>query len=195
MDCFVVNKTLLLIGVLSCLLLSTTTAVPSSRPVRTLLAAVISPEINQFCIGTENPTLCAETIAPFATIPFDPVKALEAEIKATLQEATRIAGIISKQLVDPATAKNAKDALSICKSQYGDMLDSIKETLDQLAKKNLVEANNKFNVVLSFKSSCDDAIQESPGVVMPFAQDSTKLFQLGGNCLALMDTISKKPKL
>lgn len=200
MDHFRFNKTLLLIGALSCLLLFTTAAaVPSTRlnsGLRHLLATpTFSPEITQFCSGTENPSLCAETIAPYLTGSFDPVKALETEINATLKKASEIAAIISKKLNDPTTAKNAMDALDICKSQYGDMLDSIKEAVNMVAQLNVVEAYHKMSAVISYKSSCDNAFTESPGVEMPFAQESTTLFQLGGNCLAVMDTIVNNHKV
>ncbi|KAK7278171.1 hypothetical protein RJT34_23196 [Clitoria ternatea] len=149
----------------------------------------IKPEILRFCIGTENPTLCAETIAPFLTGVFDPLKALSAEITATQQKANEVFSIINNMLNDPNTNKNAIDALGICKSQYADMMDAIKEAFDLVAQQNVVDAYYKFNAVISYKTSCDDAFQESPGVRMPFRVEALAVFQLGGNCLAIMDSI------
>lgn len=189
MDHFRFNKTLLLIGALSCLLLST---VASARQ---LLAAPVPPELTQFCSGTDNPSLCVDTIAPFLSGSFDPVKALEGEITATLQKASEIAASISKQLEDPTTAKNALDALNICKSQYDDMLDSIKESLNLVAQMNVADAYNKMSAVISYKSSCDDAYTESPGVEMPFRQEATTLFELSGNCVTVLETIVNSHKV
>ncbi|XP_020209848.1 uncharacterized protein LOC109794819, partial [Cajanus cajan] len=182
------HSTILIAATLSCLLLSAT-AVPSSRffdvnippsaaPIAQpnfqeskislggLIAHVaheFSPQILQFCTGTENPSLCAETIAPYLDGTFDPVKALETEINATLSEAKNIAANISALLDDPATEAAALDALGICKSQYADMVDTIKEAVDLVAQQNVVDAYYKFSAVISYKCSCDDAFVESPG--------------------------------
>ncbi|XP_027936286.1 uncharacterized protein LOC114191315 [Vigna unguiculata] len=185
MDHIRFNKTLILIGALSCLLLST---VASARH---LLAAPVPPELTQFCSGTDNPALCVDTIAPVLAGNFDPVRAVEGEINATLQKASEIAASISKQLEDPATAKEALDALNICKTQYDDMLDSIKEALNMVVQMNVMEAYRKMSAVISYKSSCDDAYTESPGVEMPFRQEATTLFQLSGNCVTVLNTIVK----
>jgi len=195
MDHFRFNKTLLLIGALSCLLTIAAAArsTPLNSGLRHLLVA--SPELTQFCSGTDNPTLCTETIAPFLDGSFDPVKALETEINATLQKASEIATSISKQLEDPATAKNALDALNICKSQYGDMLDSIKEALNLVSQFNVVDAYHKMSAVISYKSSCDDAYDESPGVEMPFRQEASTLFDLSGNCVTILNTIVNNHKV
>ncbi|KAK7354120.1 hypothetical protein VNO80_19578 [Phaseolus coccineus] len=196
MDHFRFNQTLFLVEVLSCLLLSTIAtacSTPLNSGSRRLL--VVSPELTQFCSDTDNPSLCNETIAPFLDGSFNPVKALETEMKATLQKASDIAASISKQLEDPTTAKNALDALNICKSQYGDMLDNINESLNLVAQLNVVDAYHKMSAVISYKSSCDDAYDESPGVIMPFRQESTTLFQLSGNCVTALNTIVNNHKV
>ncbi|KAL3031123.1 hypothetical protein AAZX31_02G011200 [Glycine max] len=215
MDHLRFNKTtLVLIGTLSCLLLSIT-AVPSTRVLElapseaptaeptasgislfdNLLAKESSPMILKFCTGTENPTLCAETIAPYLTGTFDPIQALETEINATLEKAEEIAGNIKKMLDDPTTTKNAMDALGICQSQYDNILDNIKETVELVGNQNVVDAWYRFSSVLSYKEACEDAFKESPGVDMPFPEDNTKLFQLSGNCLAVMDGIVNNHKM
>ncbi|KAL5069017.1 hypothetical protein RYX36_019904 [Vicia faba] len=153
------------------------------------------PEIMQLCIDGENVALCAETILKQMNGPFDPLKALEIEVDATLVQAKTVAGTIQKLLQDPSTDKKALDALDICHSQYGYMLDTIKEAVDLLQQQNVVDAYYKFNAVISYKSSCDDAFVESPGVNMPFSQDSETLFQLGGNCLGIMNELINHVKL
>ncbi|KAG4981733.1 hypothetical protein AAZX31_10G012300 [Glycine max] len=212
------NKTtILFIGTLSCLLLSIT-AVPSTRVFELapsqaptvqpkasgirLLANLVaknakqfSPEILKFCSGTEHAALCAETIAPYLAGEFDPLKALEMEINASMEKAKEIGGNIKKMLDNPATEKKAIDALGICQSQYDDMVDSMKEGVDLVRQQNVVDARYKLSSVLSYKSACDDAFTESPGVHIPFPEDITKLFQLTSNCLAVMDAIVHKHKM
>ncbi|CAJ1875106.1 unnamed protein product [Sphenostylis stenocarpa] len=146
-----------------------------------------SPEILEFCKGTENPTLCSETIAPHIQGPFDPIKALEVEMKATLNQSLKVTEFISDALANPNTDKRARGALSICKSQYKSIKGTIKEALELLEQQNVVDAYYKFSSVLSDQSTCEDAFAESPGVTIPFAEDSIGVLDLGGNCLAIMD--------
>ncbi|KAK7392229.1 hypothetical protein VNO78_20660 [Psophocarpus tetragonolobus] len=212
MDKWRMSRSVILMGTLSCLII-TSSAVPSSRVfapsaapeagageeenrnVRLLGNMVtkdvneFSPEIQKFCTGAENPSLCEETIAPYVEGSLDPMKALEREMQATLEQAREIASQIKSELTNTGTAKNALDALGICKDQYGDILDTINECLGLLAQHNVVDAYFKFSAVISDKSSCDDAFQESPGLDMPFSNDSTTLFQLGGNVLATLDSM------
>ncbi|KAK7344371.1 hypothetical protein VNO77_13895 [Canavalia gladiata] len=154
-----------------------------------------NPEIVKFCAGTEDPTHCAETITPYLRDGFDPIRALETEINATMVKAKEIAAVIAKLLSDPNTSKKSLEALDICQSQYGDMMDTIKEALQLVAQQNVVDAYYKFSSVISDKSACDDAFKESPGASNPFAQNSEALFQLGGNCLSIMDGIVNNNKL
>ncbi|XP_050892248.1 uncharacterized protein LOC127097808 [Lathyrus oleraceus] len=147
------------------------------------------PEIMNLCIDGENVALCVETILKEMNGPFDPLKALEIEVDATLVQAKTVAGTIQKLLQDPSTDKKAMEALGICHSQYGDMLDAIKEAVDLLQQQNVVDAYYKFNAVIAYKSACDDAFVESPGVKIPFSQDSETLFQLGGNSLGIMNEL------
>ncbi|XP_061338389.1 uncharacterized protein LOC133285218 [Gastrolobium bilobum] len=155
----------------------------------------ISPQISKFCTGTENPTLCAQTIAPFLDGSFDPIKALETLVNATLNHTRKVCGTITKLINDPSTSKNALDALGICKSQYDDIMDTVKEAIELIEQQNVVDAYYKFSSVIGDQSSCEDAFNESPGVNMPFAKDSQTLYQLGGNCLAIMDGIVNNSKL
>ncbi|KAL2323721.1 hypothetical protein Fmac_028100 [Flemingia macrophylla] len=153
------------------------------------VAQQLSPEILSFCTGTENPSLCADTIGPYLDGTFDPVKALQSQINATLSKATDIAANISALLDDPATEAAALDALRICQSEYSSMVDTIKETVHLVEQQNVVDTYYKFSSVISYKSTCDDAFLESPGVHSPLADASDLLFQLGGNCLDIMNAI------
>lgn len=153
------------------------------------VAKFINPEILKFCVDTENPALCADTISKFLNGPFDPIRALEIEVDATFKQAKNVAETIVKLLKNPSTNKKALDALDICNSQYGDMVDAIKEAVELIQQQNVVDAYYKFNSVISYHSSCDDAFTESPGVEMPFSKDSQTLFELGGNVLAMMNGI------
>ncbi|XP_027367913.1 uncharacterized protein LOC113873795 [Abrus precatorius] len=166
-----------------------------SVPAKVEHSDTLSSEVSNFCTGTENPTLCAQTIAPYFHGSFDPVKALETEIHATMKKANEIAGVISEHLSNPSTSKTGIDALDTCKTLYGGMLDTMKEAMELVAEQNVVDAYFKFSSVIGDQDACEEAFQESRGVDMPFAQDSLDLYQLGGNCLAIMDGIVNNNKL
>ncbi|KAK7379056.1 hypothetical protein VNO80_04509 [Phaseolus coccineus] len=146
-----------------------------------------SSEILDFCKDTENPTLCSETIAPFMQGIFDPIKALETEMDATLNQSKKVSNLISEALTNPNTDERARGALDICKSQYKSIGQTVKEAVELLNQQNVVDAYYKFSSVISDQSTCEDAFAESHGVTIPFADDSLRVFQLGGNCLAIMD--------
>ncbi|XP_004495898.1 uncharacterized protein [Cicer arietinum] len=165
------------------------------NPLSAEAAKQVDPEIVKLCIDGENPALCAETISKLLDGPFDPLKALEIEVGATHDQAKAVESTITKLLKDPSTDKKAIDALDICKSQYGNMLDAIKESVKLLEEQNVVDAYYKFNAVISYRSACEDAFVESPGVEMPFSQDSQALFDLGGNCLGIMNALVNNIKL
>ncbi|XP_027349431.1 uncharacterized protein LOC113861030 [Abrus precatorius] len=137
------------------------------------------PEVLEFCRGTENPTFCAETIAPYFQSSFDPLKALEIEMKATLNQSLKVSRIIAKSISSPTTNKRALKALYLCKSQYNTILYTIKEAIDLLNQQNVVDAYYKFNLVLSKSLACEYAFLESPGVDIPFADDSFAVSQHG----------------
>lgn len=197
-----VNKTLLLTVSLSFLLSTHASIAPSLSPTQntdSLFEQAISatqrefklpdPDVVDFCKGTENQTLCAETIAPYFQGSFDPIKALETEVEATLIQTLKVADIIAKSLDDPNTNKNIRGALDICKSQYKSIVSTLKEAAELLNQQNVVDAYYKFSSVISDQSTCEDAFVESPGVTIPFPDDSLTVYQLGGNCLTIMDEI------
>ncbi|KAE9593775.1 putative pectinesterase inhibitor domain-containing protein [Lupinus albus] len=147
----------------------------------------VSPRVILFCKDTENPALCVETIAPYLQGEFNPILALETEIKATLNQSLKISNIIAQSLSHPSN--EAKAALRICKSQYRNIVDTIREASELLNQQNVVDAYYKFSSVMADRSSCEDAIAECQGVENPFSEDSQIIYQLGGNCLAILDGI------
>ncbi|MED6168558.1 hypothetical protein PIB30_012830 [Stylosanthes scabra] len=145
-------------------------------------------QIQHFCTGTENPALCAKTIAPFVNgITFDPFKALEAEMKATLNHTKEVFDTIVNEAGNPANPPAAIGALHVCKSCYKSMIETIKEALELVQRLDVVDAYYKFSSVLSDRSACDDAFGESKGLTNPIADQSAVVYQLGGNCMAIMD--------
>lgn len=155
----------------------------------------INPEILKFCVGTENPTLCADTISSSLVGKFEPLKALEVEVEATLNQSKNVAGIIEKLIKNPLTNQFSMDALGICKEQYDNILDTLNEAVGLIQKQNVVDAYYKFSSVISYRSACEDTFDESPGLEMPFPQESLRVFQLGGNCLDLMNGIVNHHKI
>ncbi|KAL1350910.1 hypothetical protein HN51_014881 [Arachis hypogaea] len=151
-------------------------------------AAKFRAQIQHFCTGTENPVLCAKTIAPFVHgFMFDPFKALEAEMKITLNVTLEVHASIVVEVDSPATQDAAKGALHVCKSCYKNMIETIQEALELVQRFDVVDAYYKFSSVLSDRSACDDAFVESKGVTNPISEKSALVYQLGGNCLAIMD--------
>ncbi|BAT86247.1 hypothetical protein LR48_Vigan03g277700 [Vigna angularis] len=146
-----------------------------------------SLHILDFCQGTENPALCAETIAPSLEGTFDPIKALETEMEATFVQSKKVAKIISEALRNPNTDPRARGALEICKSQYKSIMETVNDAVELLNQQNVVDAYYKFSSVISDQATCEDAFVESPGVTIPFSDESHTVYQLGGNCLAVMD--------
>ncbi|OIV95358.1 hypothetical protein TanjilG_07514 [Lupinus angustifolius] len=147
----------------------------------------VSPRIILFCKNTENPALCVETIAPYLQGEFNPIVALETEIKATLNQSLKISNIIAQSLA--YSSNEAKAALRICKSQYRNIVDTIREAAELLNQQNVVDAYYKFSSVMADRTYCEDAIAKCHGVENPFAEDSQIIYQLGGNCLAILDGI------
>lgn len=187
MDFMNKTKTLLLIVSISSLLLLSN-AVPSTRPLH-IVHHDIRSDLLKFCQNTTNSTLCALTIQPHILHgDLDPFKALEIQVEATLNETKKTASIIDEFLAKSNTAKALKDSLKICKGQYSNILDSIKETKDAIAKHDLIEAKFKFSAVISYQSTCKDEFEESE---CPFAADSDTIFQLGGNALDIIAEMEK----
>jgi len=159
------------------------------------IAKNADPEIVKLCVDAESPSLCAATISSLMKGPFDPLKALEIEVDLTLQQAKTVAAIITELLKDPSTNKKAIKALEICQTQYKSMLDAINETVELLGQHNVVDSFYKFSSVISYKTTCEDAFVKSPGVEMPFSRDSSTLFDLGGNCLGIMNALVNNHKI
>ncbi|KAE9598210.1 hypothetical protein Lal_00004191 [Lupinus albus] len=146
----------------------------------------VNPKLISFCKNTENPTLCAETINPYFQGQFNPIVALETEIKATLNQSLKVSNIIAQSLDHPS--KESVSALKICKSRYKNIVHTIKEALKLLNQQNVVDAYYKFSTVMEDRSSCENAITES-SCENPFAEESLIVYQLGGNCMAILDGI------
>ncbi|CAL0311153.1 unnamed protein product [Lupinus luteus] len=187
------TKSLILIVSISSLLLpinavrttSYNALTPEASGPGRLIGIGVIPEVNLFCKDTENPILCAETIVPYFEGEFNPIVVLHSEFEATLNQSLKVANIIA-QLQVPM---EAIDAVDICKKQYEYIVDTIKEADELLNISNVVDAYYKFASVLAYRSACEDAFVESNGVMNPFAEDSFIVYQLGGNCLAILDGI------
>ncbi|XP_057431016.1 pectinesterase inhibitor 1-like [Lotus japonicus] len=154
------------------------------------LRSELRSDLSAFCQKTTNPTLCAKTIQPhFLHNNLDPFKALEIEVEATLNQTKKTIAIISELLAKHDISKSLKGSLDTCKEQYDSIMDSIKETIDAIARKDVIEAKFKFSAVISFQSSCKDAFEGLDD--FPIASDSDEVFQLGGNCLDIIADLEK----
>lgn len=186
------NKTFLLIVSLSCLLLHTHAAAvaapvvaPSGRRVRSPQAMVMN-----LCKSTTNRTLCIRTILPaMKGTSSDPYKALEAEMNATRNQVAVTRGLIDTLLAKPNNPKSLADSLSICKDQYGNMPDSIKDAIDVVSKRTVTESKYKFSAVLSYYNTCNDGFGKE---VSPIAKEAIVVYQLAGNCLDIIKAIEDR---
>lgn len=148
-------------------------------------------ELLKFCKITTNPNLCAQTLEPHYTGikgALEPLRALEIAVEATNNQTKKTLAIIDELLAKKDASKDLKDSLSVCKDQYSSILDSIKETKDSIAKKDVLTAKYMFSAVLSYQATCKDQFE---GLDFPFANDSDAVFQLGGNCLDIIADIQK----
>ncbi|XP_061373649.1 uncharacterized protein LOC133315982 [Gastrolobium bilobum] len=184
---FMSKTNLLIVSLTSLLLLAND--VSSSRDIHVVHRNLRSDLLDDFCKKFTNPTLCAETIQPhYNNHALDPLKALEIEVDATLNQTKKTAAIIDELLSKPDVSKPLKVSLDTCKEQYNSILDSIKETKEAIATHDVITAKFKFSAVLSFQATCKD---EFEGTKMPFADDSEAIYQLGGNCLDMIADIEK----
>ncbi|TKY72355.1 Pectinesterase inhibitor [Spatholobus suberectus] len=183
MDHSATKTSLLLFISISSLLLLLANAVPSTRNIH-IVRRDLRSDLSEFCKKTTNPNLCAQTIQPhFLHGALEPLKALDAEVDATLDKVKKTLAHIQTLLAKQGASKSMKDSLDICKDQYGSMLDAIKETKTALGENDVITAKFKFSAVISYQGSCKDAFE---GEAMPFTEDSDSVFQLGGNCLDII---------
>ncbi|TKY72356.1 pectinesterase protein [Spatholobus suberectus] len=176
-------KTHLLFVSLSCLLLHTYAA-----SARTPQARVWT-----ICKSTSNRNLCYKTILPMAvgSARFNVYKALKTEILATQKQVQATLNVIASLLTKPGNSNNTSDSLRICQDQYGNILDSIDQTIKQLVQRNVVEAQYKFSGVLPFCSTCND---EFKGLTSPIAKEAKDVYDLGSNCVDILAAIVDREK-
>lgn len=151
--------------------------------------ASVPPELLKLCKDAENPTLCARTILPSLNGTLDPYEALLTEINVTARYTRRAIGMITTLMAAPNNSKSLADCLSTCKEQYGYILDSVKDTLATISSKDMYGSRVSFSSVISYQQGCEDTFKESPDVDFPFARQSKLIFQLAGNCLAIMEAL------
>ncbi|KAK4282574.1 hypothetical protein QN277_013935 [Acacia crassicarpa] len=211
------KKIILLVPLICCSLLSGISAVPSHRfklfeeppspaptpspydekvvdleasAVTTITAASQhSAQLVDLCKDAEAPHLCVETIAPFIHGALDPVVAVNAEFGATMNLTVKVSDTIKTLQAQPDISNDDKASLEICADQYSSIVDTINDCLDSIKQNDVYGAWMKFSAVLSFQQACEDAFREG-GSPIPFKEDSKTLFQLGGNCLAILMHLS-----
>lgn len=197
MDHLITRTKTIILFTISLLFLGTTNSIPSSRNIHVVKHSLRS-QLTDFCQKTTNPTLCAKTIQPhFLTGVLDSFKALEVEVDATLDQTKKTVAIIGELLKRHDISKSLKGSLDTCREQYDNILDSIQETKDAIARHDVITAKFKFSAVLSYQASCKDAF-EGIETEFSFSADSDAVFQLGGNCLDIiadMEKASGPPKV
>ncbi|GAU47322.1 hypothetical protein TSUD_377960 [Trifolium subterraneum] len=161
---------------------------PTTDAIRTPQAHVWT-----ICKPTTNPLLCYKTLLPKALSnpKFNMYKAVEVEIQeAQIQVVKTVAKIAGS--IFTSSDKNIADALKICKEQYGNMIDSIIETVTLVSNRNAVEARFKFSAFISYHSSCEQAFIESKNANSPFADDAKVVYDLGANILDILKAIEDR---
>ncbi|XP_028786329.1 uncharacterized protein LOC114742217 [Neltuma alba] len=201
------KKIILVVPLICCSLLSGIDAVPSYR-VKLLeeppsaapapspsddlggnTAASHNAQLTALCSDAESPPLCVNTIAPFIQGALDPVVAVKVEMGATMNITTKVSETIKALQAKPDITKDEKASLDICADQYSSIVDTINDCLDSVKQNDVYDAWMKFSSVLSYQQACEDAFKEGGGSI-PFPEDSKTLFQLGGNCLAILMHLS-----
>jgi len=97
--------------------------------------------------------------------------------------------LITSLLAKPDNSKDLTESLQICKEQYGNILDSIEESKNQVAQRNVIEARFKFSAAISLQVSCNDSFTAGTSPIVKEAQD---VFDLAGNCLDIMKAIEDR---
>ncbi|CAL0334506.1 unnamed protein product [Lupinus luteus] len=131
------TKNILLIVSISSFLLLHTNA--------TRVPAPLQDGVTKLCSTTTDPILCVNTILPQMHGDFNAYKALEVEILAAKNQVVKSVTVIDNLIKNPSTTKETKESLTICKDQYGSMIDSINEAIAAVEKRNAWEANAKFS--------------------------------------------------
>ncbi|MED6222532.1 hypothetical protein PIB30_065319 [Stylosanthes scabra] len=182
------NTLLLLIVSLSCLILNTHAAT-GARPHVSLRKRTPQIALLNLCKNTTKPSLCAKTILPKMdfTVHFSHYKALEIAIVAAQNQTMKTSDRIATLIVNPSTPKNIVGDLKVCKEQYRNMLDAIKESLTVVAgSKNAVEASYKFSGFMASRATCED------GKVSPIESDVKLSYDLGSVVLDIMAAIKER---
>ncbi|KAG4948963.1 hypothetical protein JHK82_042156 [Glycine max] len=179
---FTFTRILILFVSLSSLILDTHAA----RAPRTIQTRLYS-----LCKPTTNMDLCYKTILPevVGLSRFSNYKALEVEILATQKQVETTSKLITSLLAKPGNSKDLTESLQICKEQYGNILDSIEESKNQVAQRNVIEARFKFSAAISLQVSCNDSFTAGTSPIVKEAQD---VFDLAGNCLDIMKAIEDR---
>ncbi|KAG4946106.1 hypothetical protein AAZX31_15G122700 [Glycine max] len=179
---FTFTRILILFVSLSSLILDTHAA----RAPRTIQTRLYS-----LCKPTTNMDLCYKTILPevVGLSRFSNYKALEVEILATQKQVETTSKLITSLLAKPDNSKDLTESLQICKEQYGNILDSIEESKNQVAQRNVIEARFKFSAAISLQVSCNDSFTAGTSPIVKEAQD---VFDLAGNCLDIMKAIEDR---
>ncbi|MED6119432.1 hypothetical protein PIB30_011797 [Stylosanthes scabra] len=192
------NTLLLLILSLSCLILHTNAAAATAtgaRPHVSLLRKR-TPQIAllNLCKGTTKPSLCVKTILPNMdfSVHFRHHKALEIAIIAAQNQTMKTSDLIASLILNPSTPKNVVDDLKVCKEQFKNMLDAVKESLTEVAEsKNAVEASYKFSGFMASRATCEDGFS-STGKVSPIDGDVKLSYDLGSVVLDIMAAIKER---
>ncbi|KHN14350.1 hypothetical protein glysoja_012388 [Glycine soja] len=127
----------------------------------------IQTRLYSLCKPTTNMDLCYKTILPVETT----------------------SKLITSLLAKPGNSKDLTESLQICKEQYGNILDSIEESKNQVAQRNVIEARFKFSAAISLQVSCNDSFTAGTSPIVKEAQD---VFDLAGNCLDIMKAIEDR---
>ncbi|CAK8531166.1 unnamed protein product [Lathyrus sativus] len=118
-------------------------------------------------------------------------RALEIEIQATQVQVLKTATSIATLLWKSTSNKDIADSLTICKSQYRNIVEAVTESVSLVSKRNVGEARFKFSAVISYYLACKESFEEGQ-ITSPIAADAQVVHDLSGNCLDLMKAIEDK---
>ncbi|KAK7246118.1 hypothetical protein RIF29_40977 [Crotalaria pallida] len=161
-----------------------------------LIIPLLQNRVKKLCNGVTDPALCVKSILPNVRLDrkgnVNSYRAVEVEIIAAKTQAVKTANLINTLLASPASNKQLKESLSICKEQYGMMLDAINEAIPIIKKRDHVEARFKFSAVFSYKGSCEQAFETGPPQPASLIKEQAALKNLAGNVLDILKVIDDK---
>lgn len=155
----------------------------------------VSPAVRDICHKTDYPLLCISSLLPYLAAgggrgKTDVLSVLHMEIEASLHASQRALDAVSRMVEEPSTPSETKENLEVCKENYSDAIDNLKDAEAAIPTGDVGRLNSVLSAVLSDFGTCEDGFADSaPGSTSPTARYYDPLRKLASNCLAISSLI------